>query len=169
MLVKLTRDIKLRVTMHQCRAMQGLEYGNRITKSHKAHKTWKCCLWGLEILSSFPSIVPKLVVKIKQNRPVSVTFAGKTSCQKEKERRRREFSTLTILTVRAEALIIMVIAVAYLCLFPVQLILSKRSTVCTPLVMVLLTQNIPLAELNKNAVFLLAKQLLDKPCLGQFR
>lgn len=39
MLIKLIRDIKLRVTMHQCQAIQGLEYGKRITKSHKARKT----------------------------------------------------------------------------------------------------------------------------------
>lgn len=50
---------------------------------------------------------------------------------------------------RAEALNIMVIAVAELCLLPVQLILSERGTVYTPLAVVLLTQNISLAELNK--------------------
>jgi len=39
MLVKLIEDIEFRITVHQCQAIQRLEYGQIITKAHKTQKT----------------------------------------------------------------------------------------------------------------------------------
>lgn len=83
MLVKLIVDIKLGITMHQCQAIQRLEYGQMITKAHKTHKIRKCCLWGLEIFRlSLPPAITKEIVKIKHNRPRSGNFTGRNK-QKE--------------------------------------------------------------------------------------